>query len=138
MLEAWHKDPDDYNIKLGVVWVINHILRNNAQIASKISEILTEDDIRWLVNALSDLDRTVRLQAAESLYYLKDKRIVYNSINAIRNNKNENGVYNNVLVLKEIIPSLNSDERLQVRNAVMRLVPSNYANSRALAVSIDP
>ena len=58
----------------------------------------------------------------------KDKRIVDDSLDAMDNNCNENGVYNNnnVLIIKEIVPSLNEPERLRVRNEVVRSVPSSY------------
>jgi HEAT repeat protein len=99
---------------------------------------LASDDIRLLVNALSDLDKTVRLQTTEFLYALKDRRVVDSSLDALLNNNNETGIYNNVLVLKELVPSLGEAERLLVRNEVMRLVPVMYEDARALASSIDP
>jgi HEAT repeat protein len=99
---------------------------------------LASDDIRLLVNALSDLDKTVRLQTTEFLYALKDRRVVDSSLDALLNNNNETGIYNNVLVLKELVPSLGEAERLLVRNEVMRLVPVMYEDARALARSIDP
>ena len=138
MLEAWHKDPSDYKMKVGVVWVINHMLRNNVHAASTISERLADDDIHLLVNALSDSDKTVRLQATELLYYLKDKRVVKDSVEAIRDNNNENGVFNNVLILKEIVPSLDEPERTLVRGEIVRLVPDNYVKTHSLALTIDP
>jgi HEAT repeat protein len=138
MLEAWRKSPADYRTKLGAVVVMNNMLRNDGNIAGKISERLMGEDIRLLVNALSDTDKTVRLQTTELLYALKDKRVVDKSLDAVRNNSNESGVYNNVLILKEIVPSLDESERLRVRNEVMRSVPGSYINTRALAITIDP
>jgi hypothetical protein len=138
MLRYWHSDPSDYKIEVGAAVVLNEILRNDENYASKLSETLTNDDIKLLVNALSDSNKTVRMQMTEFLYSLKDKRIVENSLDSIHDNANQNGVYNNVLILKEIIPSLNEPERVRVRNAVIRLVPSSYNNAHALAVTIDP
>jgi hypothetical protein len=88
---------------------MNGVLRIDVTIARKISEKLNADDIRLLVNAFSDPDKTMCLETTESLYALKD-----------------NGVYNNVLILKEIVPSLSEPERLRVRNEVVRSVPSSY------------
>lgn len=105
---------------------MNGVLRIDVTIARKISEKLNADDIRLLVNAFSDPDKTMCLQTTEFLYALKDKRIVDDSLDAMDNNCNENGVYNNVLILKEIVPSLNEPERLRVRNEVVRSVPSSY------------
>jgi hypothetical protein len=138
MAQAWRNAPDDHKTKLGTIIVMNDMLRNNPNIARKISDRLNSDDIRPLVNALSDSDKTVRLQTTEFLYALKDNRVVDSSLDALRNNTNENGVYNNVLVLKEIIPSLDGADRLRVRNEIMRSVPGNYDNTRALARTIDP
>jgi HEAT repeat protein len=138
LAQAWRNAPDDYDTKLGTVIVMNDMLRNDTNIASKISGKLNSDDIRLLVNALSDSDKTIRLQTTEFLYALKDKRVVDSSLDALRNNTNENGVYNNVLVLKEIAPSLEGTERLRVRNEVMRGVPASYVNTLALARTIDP
>jgi len=90
MLEAWQKDHTNYKTKLGVVIVLNDILRNNTNMARKMSDNLTNDDIKLLVYALSDTDKTVRAQATEFLYFLKDKRIIDGSLEAVRNNSNEN------------------------------------------------
>jgi HEAT repeat protein len=99
---------------------------------------LNDVDISLLVNALSDADKTIRLQATEFLYALKDKRTVQSSLYALRTDNNENGIYNIVLVLKEIVPFLDSSERLRVRNEVVKSVPVGYVNTRALAITIDP
>ena len=71
-------------------------------------------------------DERIPLCTKEFLYALKDKRIVDDNLDAMRNNCNENGVYNNVLILKQIVPSLNESERLRVRNEVVRSIPSSY------------
>jgi len=55
MLQSWQKEPTDYKTKLGVVIVLNDMLRNNTNIARKVSDNLSDDDIRLLVNALSGI-----------------------------------------------------------------------------------
>lgn len=104
MLKAWHENPANYRTRVGATVVLNDILRNDASSANKISKNLTNDDIRLLVSSLSDTNKTVRLQTTEFLYSLKDKRVVDNTLDAIRNNSNENGVYNILLILKELAP----------------------------------
>jgi hypothetical protein len=84
MTEAWRKEPDNYKMRLGTVIVMNGMLRNNEHIASKISENLNDEDISLLVNTLSDTDKTIRLQATEFLYALKDTRTVQSSLYALR------------------------------------------------------
>jgi hypothetical protein len=50
---------------------MNGVLRIDVTIARKISEKLNADDIRLLVNAFSDPDKTMCLQTTEFLYALK-------------------------------------------------------------------
>jgi hypothetical protein len=92
----------------------------------------------FFVNAISEKDDSISDQATKLLYSLKDKRIVSASLSAVQNNHNEDGVYNNVLILKEIVPSLQSYERKSVKDEVLRLVPAGYIRTRELADTIDP
>lgn len=123
ILNALHRTPEDYRLKLGTVVIINSMLRSNPDISSEISSKLNSDDIRFLVNATYDTDDSISDQATKLLYSLKDKRVVSASLSSVQNNNNENGVYNNVLILKGIVPSLQTYERKRVKDEVLRLVP---------------
>jgi|ERR1019366_6998131 hypothetical protein len=114
------------------------MLRDNPNIGGEISEKLNQSDISLLVNAASDSDMTVRMQATELLYVLRDKRVVSDSLNAVHQNSNENGVYNNLLILKELVPTLDYTERKCVKDDVMNAVPFGYFKARSLAETIDP
>jgi hypothetical protein len=130
MLNALRRTPEDYRLKLGTIVIINSMLRSNPEISSEISRKLVNDDIGLFVNATSDKDDSISDQATKLLYSLKDKRVVSASLSAVQNNNNEDGVYNNVLILKEIVPSLQPYERKNVKDEVLRLVP--------VADTIDP
>jgi hypothetical protein len=139
ILNALHRTPEDYRLKLGTVVIINSMLRSNPEISSEISSKLNGDDIRLFVNATFDKDDSIGDQATKLLYSLKDKRVISASLSAVENNNNEDGVYNNVLILKEIVPSLlSSYERKHVKDEVLRLVPAGYVRTRELADTIDP
>jgi hypothetical protein len=138
MLEAWHQSPSDYKTKLGVVVVINDMLRNDDNSGGDISNKLNQSDIKLLVGAASDNDKTIRLQATELLYTLRDKRVVSDSLDVVRNGSNENAVYNNLLILKAIVPTLDYTEKKRVKDDVMNYVPFDYFRARTLAESIDP
>jgi hypothetical protein len=138
ILNALHRTPEDYRLKLGTVVIINSMLRSNPDISSEISSKLNSDDIRFVVNATYDTDDSISDQATKLLYSLKDKRVVSASLSSVQNNNNENGVYNNVLILKGIVPSLQTYERKRVKDEVLRLVPDGYIRTRELADTIDP
>jgi hypothetical protein len=139
ILEAWRQSPEDYRLKLGAVVVINNILRNNPDARSKIAEKLHYDDFRLFESAMSDNDKTVSTQATEFQYSIKDKRIVDYSLDAIKANTSETSVYNNLLVLdnvlKEIASAISEDDRKRIRE-VMESVPERYEKARDLANSI--
>jgi hypothetical protein len=138
MLNAWHRSPEDYRLKLGTVLVINDILRNDPDMRIEISRKLNDDDIGLLVNSASDNDDTVSEETTELLYVLKDRRAVSASIAAVQRNTNENGVFNNVLILKSIFPELSEFERYRVTNDLKSSIPVSYARTLSLLKSFDP
>jgi hypothetical protein len=138
MLNAWHRSPGDYRLKLGTVVVMNDILRNNPNMRIEISRKLNDDDIRLLVNTASDNDDTVSEETTELLYSLRDKRAVSASISAVRRNNNEDSVFNYVLILKSIFPVLSHDEKERVIMDLKSAIPANYTRTIGLLKSFDP
>ena len=97
MMAAWQRDAENYRFKLGIVIVLNQMLRNKPDMESEVSKKLNGDDIRLLVNAAIDLNKTTRDQAAEFLYALKDKRVVPAGISAL-SHADGNGAFYIVLI----------------------------------------
>src|SRR5262249_22708126 len=65
MMIAWRQASSDYRVTLGVVYALNSMLRDDTTQNRMVAKELTDDDIKLLVNVVSDEDKTTRLQATE-------------------------------------------------------------------------
>lgn len=132
MMTALRQSSGDYRVKLGVVFALNGMLREAAARNRMVARELTDDDIKLLVNAASDDDKTVRLQATEFLFKLKDPRVVEPSLQAVRDRRNPDGVYNAVLILKSVYGDLENAEQQRVRAALLANIPADSVRTRDL------
>jgi hypothetical protein len=132
MMKPLRQSPENYRLKVGVTYSLTGILRENPKLSDRIAKELTDEDIRLLVEAASDKDKTVRLQATEFLFNLKDRRLVQPSLEAVRSAKNQDGVYNSVLILKSVYPDLAASEQKRVSEELISNVPSTSVRTREL------
>ena len=115
MMAALGESLDNYRLKSGVISAISDILRSNENSREKISAALSESDIALLSSsAASDKDPTVRLQATDFLYRLKDPRSVDPTLGRVKTATDDNEVYNSTLILKGTIPNLPIAEQKRV------------------------
>ncbi len=132
MLNAFQKAPDRYRIKLGVVYSLNGMLRENPAQNTTIAGMLSDSDLKLLAAATADNDKTVRLQAAEFMFQLKDKRMVMPVLQTIRDSTNSDSIFNSVLILKSVYPTLDARTQKFVKAELAKEVPSTSVRTRAL------
>ncbi len=85
MVQALRADPNDYRLRSGVVLSLAEMLRAHEDKRADIAAALTADDLAALVaTAGSDKDPTLRLQATDFLYRLKDPRTVAPALDAAK------------------------------------------------------
>jgi hypothetical protein len=132
MMTTWRQSSGDYRVKLGAVFALNGMLREDTSRNRAVAGELTNDDIALLVHAASDADKTVRLQATEFLFRLKDLRVVESSLQMVRDPKNPDGVYNSVLILKSVYGDLKRGEQDRVKTQLKDNIPADSVRTRAL------
>ncbi len=115
MMKEWAAHPEAYRVKLGVLVSLTKILRGNKSLAPQVSDSLGAEDLRLILEALNDPDRTVRMYAGEFLYDLGDPRIVQPALNfAAGPETGEEGIYLSLFVIKGAYPQLPDPEKKQV------------------------
>jgi hypothetical protein len=137
MMTALQSSIDNYRLKTGVISTISDILRSNESIRDKVSAALSASDISLLSSsAASDKDPTVRLQATDFLYRLKDPRSVAPTLGRVKAASGENEVYNSTLILKGTIPNLPEAEQKRVGAELDASKVPRDSRSQALINSI--
>lgn len=110
LMGAFSRPDASYRTRLGVVVALTEMLRTHKPQRSQVSALLTDDDLRRLVEAAVDPDRTIRVYAAEFLYDLGDKRGVPLALKAFPA-ASDNGKYNLIIIVQGALPDLGADER---------------------------
>jgi hypothetical protein len=139
MIAAFTKNPSDYRIKSGVITSLADILRKDEKNRERISQALTPKDFSLLVAATTDADPTLRLQATEFLYRLKDPRSADAVVETIkRGDKSDSGaaVKNPALVLKGVYQSLPAQEQARVMREIDAVAPAS--TSAAIKQLVSP
>jgi hypothetical protein len=130
MIAAFRKNPSDYRIKSGVVTSLADMLRKDEKNRERMSQALTPNDFSLLLAATADADSTLRLQATEFLYRLKDPRSADAVLDAIKRvDKSESGsaVKNPALVLKGVYQNLPAGEQARVMREIDAAAPASSA-----------
>jgi hypothetical protein len=118
MMSALQSEPSNYRTKLGVVYALSEMLRQNPNQRSAISNALKESDFPLLVNAASDDDKTIRYQAAEFLATLQDPRAIPVSAKASRAANQNDKANNQLIILRESGHLLPDSEKKQILNDI--------------------
>jgi hypothetical protein len=104
LMAALRHSAENYQIKLGVIFALAHMLRDDMRRSDAISAQLTGDDIDVLVRLTSDGDKTIRTYTTEFLYDLKDPRVTMPVLNSFRNDQDLPSGENKILILKGALP----------------------------------
>jgi HEAT repeat protein len=135
MIGALHSNPSDYRVKSGVISGLADMLRKDEGNRGHISQALTQNDLAVLQTATSDADPTVRLQATEFLYRLKDPRSADAALTAIRQAGSSDAgsaLNNSALVLKGVYPNLRADEQTRVLKEIDAAAPASSATIKRI------
>lgn len=103
LLAKLSEEPLTYRSRLGVIVALAEMLRKHAPDREEMIKSIREEDLKRLVNASADKDRTIRIYASEFLYDLGDPRtipLVFERFPAA----SENGRYNLLLIVKGAVP----------------------------------
>ncbi|KQQ74239.1 hypothetical protein ASF70_10935 [Rhizobium sp. Leaf321] len=114
MLSALHASPDDYRVKLGVVYALAEMIRSDPNLASSLSQKLAAEDFPLLIQAAADPDKTIRYQAADFLYRLQDPRAVELSVNAAKDTTDQGVANNQILILRQSGSNLSSSQKSDI------------------------
>ncbi len=129
-----------YRLQLGAAVVFAEFLRSEKAHRRAVSNLLTQDDIDWLVSLSAHPDRTMRVYASEFLFDLGDKRSITPAIELFAEASN-NGKYNLALVLKGAAPFVSRDAINTVQQMVFALRSDSLPKTTALldsAISLLP
>jgi hypothetical protein len=137
MMSALRQTPNDYRLRVGVIYCLAEMLRKKVD-RNVIMNLLTDEDIRLLVQAATfDEDTTIRLEATEFLFYLKDPRAAQASLDAAKAGKDDRGTYNSVLILKSSQEALKQPEQTRIIRELNAIQFSNE-EVKKLVGSIKP
>lgn len=115
MMVALKASPTDYRVRLGVSYSLAGMLRKDASLRPALTAQLTDADLALLQELTSDPDPTLRFQATEFLYNLRDSRSVSPSIKEIEF-KNSDASSNSALILKNIYMDLSASEQQKIES----------------------
>jgi hypothetical protein len=132
MMTALHQSSGEYRVKLGVVFALNGMLREETARNGPVARELTDDDLTLLVHAAFDDDQTVRLQAAEFLFRLKDPRVVEPSLQVVRDRRNADAVYTAVVILRPVYRDLDNAEQKRVKTELRTSIPADSVRAQEL------
>ena len=106
------------------------VLRAEKARKKEIRALLTPQDIRLLVQASGDPDRTIRVYASEFLYDLGDPRSVTSAFETI-GSASDDGKYNLILVIQGALPELEASGRQDARSKLQALQPTVGPNTQS-------
>jgi hypothetical protein len=120
-----------YRLQLGAAVVFAEFLRSEKSQRKAVSQLLTQDDINWLVSLSAHPDRTMRVYASEFLFDLGDPRVVQPATELFPT-ASSNGKYNLALVLKGATPFVPKSDTNDVERKIFELRSSSIPKTTAL------
>ncbi len=100
-----------YRKRLGIVVALSTMLRDNKENREVVIEQIDDDQIRILVDAAADNDRTIRIYASEFLYDLGDPRSIDIALEQAMG-YSEEGRFNALLSVLGAVPFASEDQKL--------------------------
>lgn len=76
MMNKLKQSRSQYRIRVGILYALRKVIRDDPDLAGEVSRHLSDEDLKVLIEALNDPDRTIRKYAGEFLYYLHDPRVI--------------------------------------------------------------
>jgi len=125
MLDAMR--TDDYQLQLGGAVALTLYLRDNKPLAPQVEAVMNADDFTLLVKLSSSQDRTLRVYASEFLFDLGSPLSIAPAIARIeelrgQTPRNDDGIYNIILVLKGAYPRAADDQKAAIKQELTGLL----------------
>jgi hypothetical protein len=125
LMAFWRTQPSNYRVRLGSLVSLVEMMRSMKPERKNISAELKEDDLRLIVDAAGDDDRTIRIYATEFLYDLADPRSVSVIVGRMPN-VGSDGQYNMALVLTSVAAEMSEADRSKLRAQLVPLKSSGF------------
>lgn len=136
LLAKLSEEPLTYRSRLGVIVALTEMIRKNKPYREEIIKRINVEDLKRLVNASADEDRTIRIYASEFLYDLGDPRTIPLAFDRFPT-ASEDGRYNLLLVIKGAVPfALDKQQRDDVITRVTALKSESTPKTNDLIDSI--
>ena len=87
MMNTLKESGSYYRIRLGIIYALNKMLRDNKELAQGLSSRLSLEDLKIILEALNDPDKAVRINASEFLHNLGDPRIIEPALSLTGNSR---------------------------------------------------
>ena len=135
LLDKLSEEPLTYRSQLGVIVALTEMMRENKPYRTEIIKKIKDEDLKRLVDASADEDRTIRIYASEFLYDLGDPRAIPIAFDRFPS-ASANGRYNLLLVIKGAVPFALDEQQADVIKRVVALKSEESPKTNALIDSI--
>lgn len=135
LLAELSRDDPSYRTRLGVVVALAEMMRENKQDRAEIITRIDSDQVRFLVDAAADQDRTIRVYASEFLYDLGDPRSIDVTLTQAWQYPPE-GRYSALFAMMGAIPFATQEQKQAIADSLPNLKSDNTPRTNALIEEI--
>ncbi len=126
-----------YRLQLGLIVALAEMMRDYKKDRSEIIAMIGQDDLRRLVDASADRDRTLRIHASEFLFDLGDPRAIPLAFGRMQT-ASPNGRYNLLLIVKGAVPHVaQRNQRASFARQASSFKAGNTPKTNKLIESIE-
>lgn len=126
-----------YRLQLGLIVALAEMMRDAKKDRKEIIAMISQDDLRRLVDASADRDRTLRIHASEFLFDLGDPRAIPLAFGRMQT-ASTNGRYNLLLIVKGAVPHVaQRSQRASIARQASALAAGDTPKTNKLIKSIE-
>lgn len=138
MMEEFKEHQNIYRIRLGVLVALTEMLRKDKGLSPEVRKQLSskekgkeKENLKLIVKALNDSDRTIRIYAGEFLFDLGDPQVVPLALESAKTSYEE-GRYQSIFVIKGAFQELPREEKSRVKRELEQIRLSSGEKTKAL------
>lgn len=126
-----------YRQRLGLIVALAEMMRDNKRARGDIIAMVDQNDLRRLIDAAADRDRTLRIHASEFLFDLGDPRAIPLAFDRMQT-ASPDGRYNLLLIVKGAIPHVaQRNQRASFARQATAFKAGNTPKTNKLIKSIE-
>lgn len=115
MMKRLKEDYNTYRTRLGIIYTLRIIYKQQTNGKKAIKARLTEEDIELLVKTTNDEDKTIRTYATSFLESISDHRAIEYALEQIKaESSNIQGKYNAVFIIKNLFNEVSDEKKRQI------------------------